>query len=437
MPADNSHDVVVVGAGPAGLTAAVAAAELRMRVAIVDENSRPGGQIWRSNRNQLHPNARRWIKRAERARIRFIDDASVVGVCGPQRLDIASGSTAFRITSESIVLAVGARERFLPFPGWTLPGVTGVGALQALVKGGFDIRGKRIVIAGSGPLLPAVAADLKRRGADLLEVAEQAEFGDVARFLGRLVRNPAKLWQALRIRTNLALTPIRFGVWPIRAEGSTHVERILLTDGRRVRRIQCDIFACSFGLVPNTRLARLLGCTIGTHGIEVDDLQRTDRPEVLAAGECTGIGGVDVAKIEGTIAGHSAAGKLDDARAFLGSRTREHRLSESLDSAFELRPEVLDLAEDDTIVCRCEDVAWRDIKTRNDWRTAKLGTRLGMGPCQGRVCGSAMQALRGWSESSPRPPLQPVSLTALSSLSDSTSARELKSSHPITRDGGI
>lgn len=406
---------VVVGAGPAGLAAAVNAAESGMRVAVVDENDRTGGQIWRSNRGALHPNAMRWLERADRAGVRFIADATVLGRNRSDEIEIVSGDRPFRLKTERVVLATGGRELFLPFPGWTLPGVTGVGGLQALVKGGLEIRRKDVVFAGSGPLMPAVAVELQRRGAKIHAVAEQADLSRILSFGLKLARHPRKLVQALQFGFALRGVPQHFSCWPIRAEGTDRVQSVVLSGKRGTVSIPCDLLASSFGLIANTRLARLLGCSVDGRGVVVDEYQTTDVPGVYAAGECTGIGGVDVALVEGSVAGLAVAGRVDDARRLFRRRSGEQRFAAALEGSFALRRDVLQLVEDSTVVCRCEDVRWADLKDHESWRSAKLMTRVGMGPCQGRVCGSALRKLKGWTDPTPRPPLQPVPLGALMS----------------------
>ncbi len=197
------HDVVIIGAGPAGLAAARRAQEAGASVAIVDDNPAPGGQIWRGERIELP------------AACKLFSRASVVAAPAPGRLTIETADSAFDLSYRALILATGARERFLPFPGWTLPHVTGAGGLQALVKGGMPIAGRRVVVAGSGPLLLAVAHSLRTRGAKVALVAEQADGAMVRRFGLALARHPAKLWQAARLRLGLRYLT---GCWPVSTE---------------------------------------------------------------------------------------------------------------------------------------------------------------------------------------------------------------------------
>ena len=173
------------------------------------------------------------------------------------------------------------------------------------------------------------------------------------------------------------------------------------------------MFACGFHLVPNTELASLLGCTLRDSFIEVDDIEQTSIADVFAAGEPTGIAGLDSALLTGTMAGLAAAGKTEEATALLPRRKKMERFAAQLNEAFALRPELLALAAPDTIVCRCEDVTYESLTAHQSWTEAKLQTRCGMGPCQGRICGPATEALFGWHNTSVRQPVMPVPLSAL------------------------
>src|SRR6185295_1674164 len=164
----DGRDLLVVGAGPAGMAAAWRAAESGLRVSVVDDNPAAGGQIWRGG----PPEAQVWFERIRS--VELINGARVFQQPEPGMLLAETNSGVCELSYKSLVLATGARERFLPFPGWTLPNVMGAGGLQALVKTGLPIEGKRVVVAGSGPLLLAVAAYLRGHGANVLLIAEQA-----------------------------------------------------------------------------------------------------------------------------------------------------------------------------------------------------------------------------------------------------------------------
>jgi D-hydroxyproline dehydrogenase subunit alpha len=412
-------DVLVVGAGPAGITAGTAAAESGLRTVVLDDNPTAGGQIWRGD---LH-NKKHEDQRKQQAMKRLAGSgAEVLG--GYRAFDIETGRALKAIREEGdefslisfcyeqLVLATGARERFLPFPGWTLPGVFGAGGLQALVKSGFRIDGKRVIVAGTGPLLLAVASYLRKNGAYVVCVAEQASTSRLARFTASLWTRPAKIWQGISYRASFAIAPYHTGCWPVAALASgTGLRAVRLTDGRRTWEEPCDLLACGFHLVPNTELPALLGCALRGEFVQVDAQQRTSLPGVFCVGEPTGIAGLEAALLQGEIAGLACAGRPTER---LQSRAEaERRFGRSLAEAFALRKELRSLATPETLVCRCEDVPIRKLEGLTGWTHAKLQTRCGMGPCQGRICGPAVEALLGWKPVTVRPPLFPVPLEAL------------------------
>lgn len=442
-------DVAVVGAGPAGMAAACRAAEAGASVVLIDEAAAPGGQVWRrtvhgggrqegvSAAGDRGPGglaaaapgrlARRWLERLAASDVRRVDGAVVLDALAGPTLLLEQAGRAVRVEARRVVIATGARERFLPFPGWTLPNVVGVGGAQAMLKSGAGVGGRKVVVAGSGPLLLPVAAALARAGARILLVAEQAPAGAVARFAASLWRRPRLLAQAARYRAAFWRAPYRRGTWVSAAHAGGAPPAVCaatLTDGRRTWREPCDLLACAYGLVPNLRLARLFGCALGGSGsrrvVRVDACQQTSVPGIYCAGEPTGIGGLELALLTGQIAGLAAAGGTSHAagaHAFgLLQRRRDRGLPyvAALDRAFQPRPQLQRLAAPDTIVCRCEDVPLGRLDPAWGRRQAKLYTRTGMGPCQGRVCGAALELLLGWDEPDVvRAPLEPVTLGVL------------------------
>jgi NADPH-dependent 2,4-dienoyl-CoA reductase/sulfur reductase-like enzyme len=406
-------DVAVVGAGPAGIAAAVSAAEAGRRVVMLDEGPRSGGQIWRHRAGRPPREARRWLERLARSGARVLAGASVADAEPGFELLAERGGESVRVRAGRLVLATGARERFLPFPGWTLPNVVGVGAAQALLKSGASLAGARAVVAGSGPLLLPVAAALARSGARVEIVAEQARAASVRGFAASLWRSPTRLVQAARYR--LAFRPARYaaGTWVERAEGDDRVREVWLTDGLRRWKLACGLLCVGYGLVPSTELACLLGCSIEDGEVMVDSRQETSVAGLFCAGEPAGIAGVEAALVEGQIAGRAAAGRPGAAASLSRKRDRGRRFARRLASAFALRSELRDLPEPGTLVCRCEDVPLSRLRPEWSARQAKLYTRAGMGPCQGRVCGSALEFLFGWKSDTVRPPAVPVSLATL------------------------
>lgn len=396
------------------MSAAVAAAESGAGVTIIDDNPRLGGQIWRAELGRIRSEtASGLINALDSEKITIVNNAQIFAAAGENCLVAETPAGTIEIEFQKLVLATGARELFLPFPGWTMPGVLGAGGLQALVKGGLNIEGKRVVVAGTGPLLLAVADHLKTHGAVVAAIVEQTTPAKINRFARSLRSSPGKLLQAAMLRARLIGVPYLRDAWITSVKGSDKVESVTIRHSRKTRTIFCDYVACGFHLVPNIELAELLGCEIRDGLVVVDDGQRTSKPNIYCAGEPTGIGGVEASMVEGTIAGYSAAGDENRAKLSYSKRAKTRRFAEALNRTFALRDELRSLAESTTIVCRCEDVQYGKLKSFENWRTAKLQTRCGMGPCQGRVCGAAAEFLFGWKVDSVRPPIFPVKLENL------------------------
>jgi D-hydroxyproline dehydrogenase subunit alpha len=400
-------DVAVIGAGPAGIAAACVAAEAGRRVVLIDEGPKPGGQIWRHRETAPGP-ARPWLARLHAAPGVTRLGAATVFDADTRTLHVEQAGRGLRVQAAVRVVATGARERFLPFPGWTLPGVIGVGAAQALLKSGASFAGRRVLVSGTGPLLLPVGAALATGGAHVSLVAEQAPFASVARFGLGLWREPGKLRDAVRYRLRLGSTSYRTGAWVVEALGAGAVEAVVLSNGRRTWQERCDVLCCAYGLVPNTELAQLLGCRLADGLVAADEWQATSVAAVFVAGEPAGIAGLDQALVTGQIAGLAASGKRDAARGLFAARAAGRAFAARLAACFELRAELRQLARADTLVCRCEDVSFEQVASAPTRRVAKLRTRAGMGACQGRICGPALEWLLGMESDTVRPPLVPV-----------------------------
>jgi NADPH-dependent 2,4-dienoyl-CoA reductase/sulfur reductase-like enzyme len=430
--------IVVVGAGPAGIAAACRAAESGAIVTLLDGAPYPGGQIWRRGIDYSVPRkAKRWFNRLDKVGVSLRTTETVIDIMGSSvqvqkeqgGLDSPMPVATQRgewIAFDKLILATGARELFLPFPGWTLPNVMGVGGAQALLKAGMPVKGLRVVVGGSGPLLFAVAASLAKAGAKIVCVAEQTSRVQLAKFaLGTLRYEPAKLVQGIGYMLQYFPAPYWPNTWVKEARGDSQVREVILTNGKREWIEPADIVACAYGLVPNVELAALAGCKQENGRLVVDHLQRCHghpgrvgtgwKPvsRFFAAGEITGIGGTELAITEGEIAGLTAAGKEQSAAKLIARRERQQKFARLLNQSFALKPQLKSaLADlpDDTIVCRCEDVTFGELKNQADQRSAKLYTRCGMGPCQGRVCSSALQYLLDWEPNKVRPPLFPTKI---------------------------
>jgi D-hydroxyproline dehydrogenase subunit alpha len=413
----HNSEVLIIGSGPAGLAAACASAESGKQVTVVDDNPGTGGQIWRGqSRKPENKEAARWLHRVKTANIEFIQGARVFHQPEAGLMLAESFKGFYELGYQKLILATGARERFLPFQGWTLPRVFGAGGLQALVKSGMPINSKKLVIAGSGPLLLAVAAYLRKRGANVLLIAEQAKMQQLYGFASALVRQPGKIAQAVKLKMELGSIPYLKDSYVVAAHAEEDSLRVNLKKGAKTREVICDYLACGFHLVPNSEIASLLGCDVKNGCVQVNEFQETSLQEVYCAGEPTGIGGLELSLVEGEIAGLAAADKSDTARRLFAKREKLRHFADSLNRAFALRDELKSLVTAETLVCRCEDVTFGRLQQYDSWRIAKLQTRCGMGPCQGRVCAPAIEFLLNWKAESVRPPVFPARLDSLAQM---------------------
>ncbi len=411
----------MIGAGPAGIAAAVTAAESGASVVLVDDNPAPGGQIWRGGASASHhPEARYWFDRLSKSAVTLMPGTRVFYT---QRgaLEAESEESLWQLLYGKLILATGARELFLPFPGWTLPNVVGAGGLQALVKCGLPVKGKRVVVAGTGPLLLAVAAYLSEQGASVLYICEQAPFSQLRSFTLAMTAFPRKIVEAAQLRFRSRRAPYLTSAWPVAAFGQDRLQTVRISNNGRLREIECDYLACGFHLIPNLELAHALDCRVMDGLVGVNELQETSQPGVYCAGEPTGIGGMELSIVEGQIAGYAAAGRVSSAKQLLANGARYRKVVGAMKKAFALRPELATLAKPGTLLCRCEDVAKEDVQKYSSWRAAKLHSRCGMGPCQGRICGAAAEFLFGWTMDSSRPPIFPVRCSSLAAISSPAS----------------
>ncbi len=402
-------ELAIIGAGPGGLAACLAAAKSGMQCVLIDDNPMIGGQIWRAAVPESTSQAAQDFAALQALpNVQMLLNHKVILVQAGRELLLQdngqAASLAKSIRYQKLILATGARERLLPFPGWTLRGVTGLGGLQAQVKAGYPVEGKRVVLAGTGPLLFAVAATLRQHGAQVLFIAEQATSAQVLQFGLALWRTPNKLTQAASLMASLLGVRYKTDSYIVSASGKDGaLQQVRIKQSGAEITLDCDLLACAYGLLPNTRLAQAFGCMLEQGRVKVDAQQASSVENLWCIGEATGVGGVDKARIEGHIAGLAASGQAVTHLA--SERQRWQAFAQQLASSFALREELKHLCEADTIVCRCEDVRWQQLQAYDDWRSAKLHTRCGMGACQGQICGAALQQLRGWQVDGQREPL--------------------------------
>ncbi len=412
---------LVVGSGPAGLAAVQTLLKADATVLWLDNQAQAGGQIWRGGPKAQDAQARHVAaglpQLLANPRLHFLPGHMAIGAT-PEGAILAqdtAGGALLQLRGEKTLLALGARELHVPVPGWDLPGVTGAGALQALVKGGWPVEGRRVMLAGSGPLLLASAKTLLEAGADLRGVAELRAWQDLTLFASRL--NLSQWRQAMALRWQLRRAPYRIGLQVVRVLGDSKVEGVRLSDGLREWDEPCEALGLGFGLIPNSELAAMLGCATGDDGrILVDASLRSSRPGLFAAGECTGIGGMHKAWVEGRRAALSML-EQPAPRALARAHAQALGFAQRLAHHFGPTPAQWARCTPDVRVCRCEGVRLRELQASPNWREAKLQTRCGMGACQGRICGPITQQLLGWPEAHPqrgvRFPLQPLPIASL------------------------
>ncbi|GGI99267.1 NAD(P)/FAD-dependent oxidoreductase [Streptomyces brasiliensis] len=462
--AERPH-LAVIGAGPAGLAASLAAAVHGVRVTLVDAGTEAGGQFYRqpaaalgARRPQtLHHQWRTWERlrtgldgQIAAGRIRHLPDHHVWcveresgdGGFGVHALVGPMQDDGVVVRADAVLVATGGHETVLPFPGWTLPGVVTAGGAQAMLKGGLVLPGRTVVVAGTGPLLLPVATGLATAGAHVAALVESADPRALLRHSSALAAQPGKLTEGARYTARLLRHRVRALVrhTVVEAHGTDRLESVTVaalgTDGRvrpgSERRIPCDTLAVGHGMLPHTDLAETLGCALDGTDVRVDDEQRTDVPGVWAAGEATGIGGAALALAEGHIAGRSIAARLHgsapDPRTWAAAaraRTRLRTFFAAVDAVFAPPVGWVEQATDDTVVCRCEEVTAGEVRSAvggfgaGDLRTVKLLTRAGMGWCQGRMCGPAVAGVSGCTLTTPRRPLaRPVPLGVLAGVSE-------------------
>jgi D-hydroxyproline dehydrogenase subunit alpha len=422
-------ELVVIGAGPAGIQAALSAAESGVDVVLIDGYAQPGGQYFRQlpaafrsdDRTRHQAQASALLRRLRESKIRVLSNATVWGAFPATEGDgwqvaLYGPSIAPCLDARALILAAGAYDRPVAFPGWTLPGVMTAGAAQTLLKSQRVLPGRRVLLSGTGPLQLSVAASLVRAGAEVVSVLEGSSFG-----LSNVRQAPAVWGQWERLREGwgylqvLRRVPYHFGWAAIEARGSEQVEEAVIArldaDWRPVpgteQTLSVDTILIGYGFIPSTQLSRLLGCEHeydlrrGGYVPVRDDNMRTSLPGVFMAGDGAGIGGAELSMLEGQLAGFSAAeflGHLTAAgmrerRAPLeGSLARERRFARMLGEFYTPGPGIFDLPNDDTIICRCEEVTVGEVRAAaadgvRSMTELKALTRLGMGNCQGRICG--------------------------------------------------
>ncbi|NSZ19688.1 FAD/NAD(P)-dependent oxidoreductase [Agrobacterium vitis] len=449
-----SYDLAIIGAGPAGMAAAIEADAAGLTVALIDEQPAPGGQIYRSVEAADHQRlavlgkdyaAGLDLVAAFRASgITYIPSGTVWNIEDSYTIDYARAGTSDRISAKSVLVASGAVERAMPLPGWTLPGVTTAGALQILLKAHGAINDD-VVLAGSGPLIYLIAFQMIKAGAPPRAIVDMGQSMPVRAVLNHLpgaLKGWRYLAKGLRLLRDIKKADIPFyhKASNVRIEGEGSVQGISFDHRGRPIHLATSSVALHQGVVPNQQITRLLRCKHEWNGDQrcfvpvLDHFGESSVPGVFVAGDGAGIAGAVSAALRGRIAAlkvaeRSGRGNGERLTQLIAELGKDSAVRPLLESIYAPSEEVL-FPDDKTIVCRCEEVTAGDIR-----RNIALGVqgpnqlksflRCGMGPCQGRVCGLPVTEIiareRGEDPQTIdyyriRPPLKPLVLSELAAV---------------------
>jgi NADPH-dependent 2,4-dienoyl-CoA reductase/sulfur reductase-like enzyme len=450
------YDLGIVGAGPAGMAAAIEAASLGLSVLLVDEQPAPGGQVFRAVEvAAADPALDGDFSGAGAALVRAFRNAAAIDYrprstlwhydIAARRMSVLRDGVSEEIVVGRLLLATGAQERPVPLPGWTLPGVMGAGAAQILLKTAGAVPQGPVAIAGQGPLAWLLAVQLLRAGTGPVTLLETTGKGMLPRALraGGLWSGRRLLCKGIALVREARRRGLRVvrGVHGLRAEGEGRVQRVAWQGGS----MACETLLLHEGVIPATHIPRALGLEHVWDARQMcwrpvlDGWGATSQDGIAVAGDGGGIGGWEAAVATGRLAALDAAlrlGRLDAAARDRSAKPHQDALAGALalrpflDRLYAPAPTVLAPVDDATIVCRCEEVTAGQVR-----QAARLGAagpnqakaylRAGMGPCQGRICGTVVAALiadeRGIPIAEagalrPRAPFKPMTVGELAAL---------------------
>lgn len=454
------YSLVIIGAGPAGLAAAVVAAEHGIDVALLDEQGAPGGQIYRAiesapaSRAELlgseYQRGSKLVAALRSARVDYFPDTQVWSLNHKREIGLLHDDTAQMIAADQVLLANGAIERALPFPGWTLPGVMNAGAGQILLKAHGIVPADGVVLAGSGPLLLLLAWQYLHAGVKIKAILDLTPMHNHLRALPHLPRALLArhyLLKGLGYKKDLKQAGIStlHNVSDLRANGKAQLESISFLHKGQQHTVETDLLLTHFGVTPHIHLSRAAGCRHDWNksqqcwSAQLDDWGNSSIDGILLAGDGAGVGGARTAEHAGRLAALQAVyalGRIQrDERDRLARNDRKWMLEEQhirpfLEAFFHIPGKLLRVPDDDTVVCRCEEITAGAIRKavadgHTDSNQVKFLTRCGMGPCQGRQCAEAVSHIVAAATEKSiakgglyrgRPPVTPLTLGQLATL---------------------
>lgn len=420
--------LVIIGAGPGGISAAIAAARAGVDVTVLDENKSPGGQIYRQyeegykigEHNKIGKDYLKGKKLIDEFfksddKIEYLNETLVWGIFDDNEISYQYREKSYSITYDHLIVAPGAYDRPVPFPGWTLPGVFTAGAAQRLVKLQGILPGERILLAGTGPLQLILAYQILKLGGKIEAILEAGNITNWFKYIKGMCNQLDLAFDGIKYLSAIkkAGVPILRNHIVLEAHGNKHVKEAVIAPvdkkwhpqkGRKT--IPVDTICLGYGLIPNTKITQLLGCEHeynsllgGWVPIRSGNME-TNLPGVYAVGDGSGIGGSKMAATEGTIAGYNVAKEQScmSEQEFSTKINTEYKIlnkmkkfREVLDEISAPRAGLYELAKDDTIICRCEELSLIEIKDAVnqgfvDIEEIKRLTRCGMGNCQGLNC---------------------------------------------------
>lgn len=462
--AGEACEVVVIGAGPAGMAAAGTLTNYGLRVTVIDEQEAPGGQIWRAvERRTDDPQGRAAVARFRACGAAFLGRTRMWHLerTGDQatrwRVFLADGTRTFWLECRAVLLATGAQERPVPIPGWTLPGVMTIGAGQILLKTAEQMPQAPLWIAGAGPLPLLYMVQLLRKGGQIAGFLETSPPGGMRRALPRLAGALRADWRGMarglgwQMRLRLARVPVWRSVTAIAAhpaEDGSRLGAISFSDARgRHHRVPASVLLHHRGLLPIAEATRAAGCdhewlpAQGCFAPRLSDAGMTSLDGLFLAGDGAGIAGMDAAQLRGQLAALGICQWLRPGDAALGREWNRHRdalhrdlkiltgRQKFIDALYP--PSLPGEVGDDVLVCRCEEVRAGTLRAAiaefpdGGPDQIKIKTRCGMGACQGRQCGDALLHIFGTARGRmahelelfrARPPLRPLSFAELADL---------------------